>query len=140
MPHHFDLSDDDFLKAFENASLEPAVFSHEAHLRLAWIHIRYYGLEEAEQNIVRQLKNFVSELGAEEKYHHTLTIAAVHAVHHFMEKSEHNNFKDFIEANPELKSHFKELIHSHYSFDIFESDEARKKFIDGDKQAFKSKA
>ena len=37
------LNDDAFEAAFQNASLDPALFSHKAHLRLAWIHITQDG-------------------------------------------------------------------------------------------------
>ena len=42
---------------FENSTLEASVFTHEAHLRLAWIHISKYDEYNAIQNITNQLKN-----------------------------------------------------------------------------------
>ncbi len=79
MENHFDLSDLEFEKQFENCALNPELFSHEAHLRLAWIHVTQYGEEKAIENVTRQLMNFVDFLGARAKYNHTLTIAAVKA-------------------------------------------------------------
>ena len=129
MEQHFELSDAEFEQQFSNCQLHPSLFSHEAHLRLAWIHIDKYGLEQATQNIQEQLQNFVAHVGATDKYHETLTVAAVQAVGHFMKSSEADNFKDFIVENPPLKTNFKELINSHYSFDIFNSSEAKTEFI-----------
>jgi len=132
MEAHYQLSDAEFKRQFADCELDPSIFSHEAHLRLAWIHIQQYGLEQAIENIQAQLKKFVSHVGAEDKYHETLTVAAVQAVSHFMEQSQSENFKDFIGEFPQLKHSFKELIGSHYSFDVFSSDKARTVFLEPD--------
>ena len=136
MEAHFKLSDSEFEKKFTSCDMDPAIFSHEAHLRLAWLHIHQYGVDKAIENISNQLKDFVSAVGAEDKYNETLTIAAIRAVWHFKSKSHTNNFKDFIDAYPELKTDFKTLISSHYSFDVFNSEQAKKTFIEPDLQSF----
>jgi hypothetical protein len=38
MEKHLELTDLEFEANFKNCSLNPDIFSHEAHLRLAWIH------------------------------------------------------------------------------------------------------
>jgi len=129
MEKHAELSDAEFERQFAACELDPSIFSHEAHLRLAWIHIDAYGLEQAKQNIQKQLQDFVAHVGAVDKYHTTLTVAAVQGVNHFMKKSKSDNFKDFIQEFPQLKNNFKELIGSHYSFDIFTSAEAKAGFL-----------
>ena len=129
MASHFDLSDTEFLQQFIGCEFKPADFSHEAHLRLAWINISQYGIEKAETNIQNQLQNFVESVGAKNKYNKTLTVAAIKAVYHFMQKSKSDNFKDFIAEFPRLKSHFKALMDSHYSFDIYNSEKAKHEFL-----------
>ncbi|MFK2820041.1 hypothetical protein U0L90_07935 [Flavobacteriaceae sp. LMIT009] len=132
MEDHYNISDIEFENQFTNCQLDPSLFSHEAHLRLAWIHIKKYGVDQAIENIQSQLKKFVAHVGATDKYHTTLTIVAVRAVDHFMQKSNHTDFQTFIAAFPKLKTDFKALINSHYSFDIFENEKARKKFLEPD--------
>ena len=56
MEDHFELADSEFLKQFKNCELDPLVFNHEAHLRLAWLHIHTYGIEKAIKNVQIQLK------------------------------------------------------------------------------------
>lgn len=136
MKSHLELSDSDFEKQFENCSLDSAIFNHEAHLRLAWIHLKNYGLEQAIDNIKKQLQEYVYKLGATDKYNETLTVAAVKAVYHFMLKTEITDFNDFISENPQLKTNFKELMASHYSFDIFSSPKAKKVFLEPDLSPF----
>ena len=136
MANHFELSDGEFEQQFQNCTLDPELFTHEAHLRLAWIHIHQYGNEAAEENVSNQLKKFVASVGAEDKYHETVTIAAVKAVYHFMLQSKTRNFPDFIEENKQLLTHFKNLLSSHYQIDIFSSEEARSTFIQPDLAPF----
>ena len=132
MEKHYNLSDLEFEQQFVDCKLDPAIFSHEAHLRLAWININRYGMEQAEKNIQKQLQHFVESVGAKDKYNTTLTIAAIKAVGYFKEKSKADNFKDFIEEFPQLKNNFKALIGSHYSFDIFNSNKAKTTFLEPD--------
>jgi hypothetical protein len=132
MEKHFDFPDSEFEKGFKNCTLNPEIFSHEAHLRLAWIHITKYGEEAAIQNICSQLIRFVEFVGAKGKYNQTLTIAAIKAVHHFIKKSRSNTFQDFIFEFPQLKYNFKDLMNTHYKVDIFKSEIAKKKFLEPD--------
>ncbi|QMW04252.1 hypothetical protein [Spirosoma foliorum] len=132
MESHYALNDDQFAQQFELCQLNPALFSHEAHLRLAWIHVTRYGVEQAIENICTQLVRFVDSLGARDKYNQTLTVAAIRAVNHFVNKSDCTNFQDFIEQLPRLKYNFKELIACHYQLDIYTSDLARTTYVEPD--------
>jgi len=114
MESHYKLSDTEFEKRFQTCALEPSDFTHEAHLRLTYIHIDRYGLVQAKENIQKQLKAFVSFAGAESKYDSKLTLAAIHIVHHFIQKATSTNFKDFIAEFPALKYDFKSLIASQF--------------------------
>lgn len=139
MEKHYQLTDAEFKKQFANCTLDPEIFSHEAHLRLAWIHLDQYGIDQAIQNICLQLLNFVDSLGARDKYNKTVTIAAIRAVYHFMLKSETTNFKDFILENPRLKHNFMELLSFHYKTDIFNSERAKKAYLEPDLLPFDQK-
>lgn len=130
--HHSQLTNTEFENRFQNCELSPKLFSHEAHLRLAWIHINQYGAAKAIQNITNQIKNYVKHLDAEDKYNETLTVAAIKVVEHFMNKSQSDNFQDFIIEYPRLKNNFKTLIDAHYGFDIFNSKKAKQKYLEPD--------
>ncbi|PIQ47885.1 MAG: hypothetical protein COW03_13155 [Cytophagales bacterium CG12_big_fil_rev_8_21_14_0_65_40_12] len=132
MEPHFDLSDDQFEAQFRSLTFVPAHFSHEAHLRLAWIHIRKYGVDKAAENIAEQILAFANSLGESAIYNKTLTVAAVKAVNHFYLRSKTGNFKEFIDEFPQLKHEFKQLIGSHYSLDIFNSEEAKAEYLQPD--------
>ncbi len=132
MKSHLELNDHEFERLFEAGNFDPALFNHEAHLRFAWIHIRKYGEKTAIVNVTRQLKAFVIQLGAEDKYNETLTVAAVKAVSHFMKRTPEAGFIDLINKFPALKYHFRRLMECHYSEDIFTSLKARGVYLEPD--------
>lgn len=132
MQQHLSLNDTIFEEEFSNGTLNPALFNHEAHLRLAWIHLRRYGEEKAIENICRQIQAFAIRNGANNKYNKTLTIAAIKAVHHFMEKSPADSFIAFITQCSRLKTNFRDLMACHYRTDIFNSEIAKKEFLEPD--------
>lgn len=126
------MTDENFELSFASFALDPKYFDHEAHLRLAWIHIRKYGLATAIDNICSQLLDYTTYLGAAHKYNKTLTVAAVRAVYHFMTRSQSDNFTDFINEFPRLKYNFKDLMAAHYGFDIYNSATAKTAYLEPD--------
>ena len=132
MKSHYDLTNAEFELQFDSCKLDSNLFSHEAHLRLAWIHITKYGIEKALINIQSQLTRYVTHVGESTKYNKTVTVAAIKAVHHFILKSKSDNFMDFIAEFPRLQNNFKGLMDRHYGVDIFKSAKARKEFISPD--------
>jgi hypothetical protein len=136
MKDHFELSDVEFEQAFETCSLNPDLFSHEAHLRLAWIYIRKQGCVRAVDVVCKQLMAYVSHVGARGKFNKTLTVAAIMAVKHFMKKSNTDNFRDIVSEHPRLKNNFKELVAFHYRMDIYNSEEAKQNYLEPDLMPF----
>lgn len=132
MQDHYQLNNDTFETQFKNCSLNSKLFSHEAHIRLAWIHIKKYGVDKAIENIDNQLLKFVESVNARDKYNKTLTVAAVKTVHHFILKSNTDNFKSFILEYPRLNKNFKDLLNSHYSKDLFNSKAGKNQYIEPD--------
>jgi hypothetical protein len=133
---HLILTDEAFEMLFQTAKMDPVIFTHEAHLRLAWIHLRKYGIKQATVNVATQLQHYVNALGASEKYHHTLTIAAVKMVDHFLRKSTSHTFAAFISEFRQLKTDFRALINQHYKTDIFSCDRARTQYLEPDLSPF----
>lgn len=129
---HFGMNDDDFTQAFVSHTLSPELFTHEAHLRLAYIFIKRYGIIKALDKVSTSLSDYVGFHGASDKYNHSLTIAAVSIIHHFLNKADGLTFWDFILEFPQLKYEFKSLIDRHYSFDIFHNEKAKKEYLEPD--------
>jgi hypothetical protein len=136
MESHLQLSDSDFENQFADHTIDPAIFTHEAHLRLAWIHIHQYGLDTAITNICSQLKSFTQVLGVPDKYNETVTVAAIRAVYHFTLQSKAGTFEAFIEEHPRLKTNFKQMLAQHYTIDIFTDPKVKALFVQPDKLPF----
>ena len=113
MKHHRDLTDAEFESRFDKLTLDPSLFSHEAHLRLGWIHIRKYGKELAIKNICDQIKAFDQKHGDGTKFNRDLTISSIEVLASFMKDSEANNFQQFINDNPVLRTDFMKLVAQH---------------------------
>ena len=132
MNDQYQLTDLKFSTEFKNATLNPKLFNHEAHLRLAWIYINRDGIDAAVTKVCNQIINYATTLGAADKYNETVTVAAVKAVYHFYLKSKSDNFRDFIKEFPRLKTNFKDLLAQHYGIDIFNSEIAKCSFLEPD--------
>ena len=130
--NHFQLTDAEFESQFEKGKLNPRLFSHEAHLRLAWIYIQKYGESGASDKICREIQQFDQMHGDGTKFNATVTVAAVKMVHHFMRKSISGDFNTFIEKYPRLKTSFKDLLEQHYKMDVFANEEAKSHFVQPD--------
>jgi len=113
------------------------MFTHEAHLRLAWLHIQQYGADKACRTVADLIKNFAFALGAKAKFNMTVTVAAVKTVHHFMQKSTSEYFEEFIAEFPKLRDNFNELLAKHYSRDIHSMAIAKHVYVEPDKLPFR---
>ena len=132
MEKHWKLSEEEFEEKFSTCSFRPLWFTHEAHLRLAWMYVNKYGKEIAFEKYSEQLQAFANKYNAKGKYNATVTYASIQIMSRFIEKSEAYDFQDFINEFPELKSKFKGLLTTHYSSDIFTSKEAKKHILQPD--------
>jgi hypothetical protein len=65
----------EFVTQFEQCRLPSGQWKHGDHLRLGWCYVRCFGPTEAEERIARSLRAYTASLGAEDKYHETVTRA-----------------------------------------------------------------
>lgn len=133
---HSHLTDQEFENQFETYTLKPSMFSHEAHLRLAYIHIKKYGATQAEINMCEQIKGYAESLGVYDKFNKTVTVASVKVMNHFMQKSKTNSFDDLMSEFPKLNTNFREILSQHYGFNVFADKKAKKVFIEPDLMPF----
>src|SRR5580765_5341691 len=99
-PHELSPEDRDFRSAFEACALATSEFTHEAHVRLAYVHLVELDVESAVQRMREGLLRFLEHHGLpRSKFHETITRAWVLAVRHFMERSTSTSSADFIARN-----------------------------------------
>ena len=69
-----DLSDAEFLAAFESCTLAAGAFRHYDHIRLAWLYLGSAPLEEATENMAAAIRRFaLHHTGSTAKYDAALT-------------------------------------------------------------------
>lgn len=132
MKSHLELTDVEFTTQFEQCKLAEELFTHEAHLRLAWIYLDSFGLEKAEKRICDSIQAYTAHLGVESIYNETVTIVAMKIVDHFQRQGPSLIFNEFLREYPELLTNFKRLVAQHYSADIFSNEAAKRNFIEPD--------
>lgn len=69
------MTDDAFLAALENCRLQPAEFSHAAHIRAGYLYLRRLDFAEALGAMRRAIKAFATSIGKDVLYHETITVA-----------------------------------------------------------------
>ncbi len=123
-----------YMDNFNKLLISPESFHHREHLRIAYILICKYGVDEAHSILRTGIKSFLNHAGVDgSKYHETLTYAWILAIYHFMNISEDSySFDKFITSNPVLLN--KNIMNSHYSQSILMSEKAKQKFIKPDRE------
>ena len=129
--HHL-LTDLQFEERFKNTTLSPVLFTHEAHLRLAYIYVTKYGVDTAIKKLCNQIAHFDKKFGDGTKFNKTVTIASAKIMEHFIDKTKATNFRGLLEEFPRLKNNFLALLKSHYSLDIFIDKTAKHKYLEPD--------
>ncbi len=130
--NHWQFTDEEFEHYFKTYQLKPGMFSHEAHLRLAYIHVQKYGVAQAEINMCKQIKGYAESLGVFDKFNKTVTIASVKAMDHFMQKTTANTFQGLMEEFPRLLTNFKDILGQHYGFNVFADKRAKQEYVEPD--------
>ena len=123
------IEDSIFVADFENCRFPIDQFRHADHIRLAWIYIRLHEYEVAEARMRQSIQGFAHNLGAEQKYHETITMVWMRLVNIAVQLSSRmDKFVNFAHAHAWLLD--KEAIFEFYSRDLLLSDTARKSWVD----------
>ena len=129
--HELSQEDRDFRSAFEACTVAPSEFTHEAHVRLAYVYLVESDVETAVRRMREALLEFIERNGIpRSKFHETITRAWVLAVRHFMNKSGGRSFAAFIAENPQLLD--SKVMLTHYSASVLFSPDARAAFVEPD--------
>jgi len=104
------LTDNQFEQKFKNGTLPPTLVKHEAHLRLAYIHITKYGFKKAISNLLQQMTNFDEKFGNIITQTKESIISLVKLVQNSISEHATLNFSELSVKFPSLKRHFLELL------------------------------
>lgn len=129
------LDDQTFMVQFENLSLDPAHFSHQGHLRIAWLYLQEHDLDTAVQLVCSGIKAYAESLGESRKFNVTITDALVRLMAQRMEAMEEKEWPCFLQQNPDLGEDSLSVLLQYYSEDLLFSETARTSLVEPDIRA-----
>lgn len=116
---------------FERGTLDPAQFDHRLHLSLAWAYLQRDGFPEGALHFRRHLKAYVAKVGAEGKYHETITWAYLVLLNEELNlrSPPGESFDEMIQRRPDLLDHRSGAIARCYHKSQLDAPDARRVFL-----------
>lgn len=111
------MPDEEFLRTLVQAAAGEVEVEcdHCCHLRLAWLNLNRKPWPIALADTCKVLRALPEHSGGGKAYHHTLTVAALRLILQRIKRHDNDDFESFLEAYPELRADFRELITDYYS-------------------------
>ena len=126
------MTDDEFLAAFEACRLERKAWTHEAHVRMAWLYLTRLPFDEALQRVRSGIQKLNAKIGSPDGYHETITVAFVRVIASRLRVGE--VYETFRDRHPDLLDRTLSALLRHYTKERLHSPEARKAFITPDRE------
>lgn len=114
-------------EAFEAGTLDPATFTHQDHVAVAYDMLNAYEFLEACQKYAETIRALAEKAGAPMKFNATITLAFLSLIAERMSAGQYRGYEDFISQNADLKS--KQVLEKWYSAERLTCETARKVFL-----------
>jgi hypothetical protein len=124
------MTDDEFLAAFEACAFTRPEWTHEAHVRMAWLYLTRLPVDEALDRVRAGIQKLNGTIGSPDGYHETITVAFVRVIASRLRIGD--TFAAFRDRNPDLFDRTLTALLRHYTKDRLWSPEARRAFIEPD--------
>jgi hypothetical protein len=126
------MTDDEFLAAFEAAAIARTDWTHEAHVRMAWLYLTRYPFAEAREQVRAGIRKLNAVIGSPDGYHDTITVAFVRVIAARVTPGE--MYPAFRDRHPDLLDRTLSALARHYSPEVLYSPEARRAFVGPDRE------
>lgn len=117
------------IESFEAAQINADAFDHEAHVYTAWLYLNEWPLNEAIDRFCQAIRHLTVSLGAEDKYHETITWFFLLLIHQRRQNDPSASWQTFREQNLDLVTGAGPLLRQHYTAQTLASDVARQTFV-----------
>jgi hypothetical protein len=125
---------DHFLSSFESGTLPRYCWTHAAHVAMCTARLWKKEPDDVIPHIRQGIKRYNASQGAPESaYHETLTVFWVNTIRRHMHAAEPPTRLDAVMGAVKTLGRDSGLPRKHYSFDVFQSEEARVKWIPPDR-------
>jgi hypothetical protein len=133
------MTDQEFIRRFENCTLPAQGFHHLDHVRVVWLYLRGYSILETLGRFSAGLKRFAAANGKPNLYHETITWAYVFLIHERMQRNGgEQSWAEFVDANADLIDWKNNVLKSYYRDDTLRSEIARRVFVFPDRRCTSS--
>ena len=126
------MDDHELLCTFLAHRVDPAVFSHRDHVRVAWLLIERFPLENALQRFEAGARDLATRAGVPEKYHVTITRALMQIIAADQARGAGQSCAEYCASNPPVLQDALSVLLRHYSKDRIFSDAARTTWCEPD--------
>ena len=124
------MTDEEFIAAFENASLDGDSFHHADHVRIAYLYLCRYPVLESLQRFSASLRRLAASLGKPGLYHETITWAFLLLIRERMARAEGApSWTEFVAANQDLMTWEHNVLKKYYRDETLSSPLARSTFV-----------
>lgn len=82
------MTDQQFIEALEAGEIDPSEFSHESHVRLAFLRLQAHALELAVNRVRSDLQAFAARAGRPQIYDDTLTLRWIERIRSCMREGD----------------------------------------------------
>lgn len=121
------------IEALESASVDAESFNHESHVYAAWLYLERWPLHEATQRLSDAIRRLTIKLGAETKYHETITCFFMQLINQRRNAMQQPSWFVFRRENADLIEDAGTTLDRYYSKELLASDIARQQFLLPDK-------
>jgi hypothetical protein len=130
------MSDGEFLAAFERLEIPGSEFRHSDHVRLAWIYLHDTCFADGAARFCEKFGAFVRHIGAESKYHETITwFYLVTVSQRIRADPTAPTWEAFASANEDLLDNGMGVLRTRYRDETLSSPLARSVFVLPDRSA-----
>lgn len=128
------ISDQELVERFEGLTLPANNFHHREHVRIAFLYLRRYPVQEALQAFCGGLRRFAAANGKANLYHETISWAYIFLIQERMARAERaQGWKEFADNNPDLLTWKDGILSRFYRAETLHSDLAKEIFLFPDK-------
>jgi hypothetical protein len=128
------MSDEEFIRRFNDCTLPAESFHHADHIRLVWLYLDRYSVLETLERFCGGLKRFATANGKARLYHETISWAYVFVIHERVQRlGDSQSWQEFAAANADLFDWQNSILKSLYQEETLRSELARRVFVLPDK-------
>lgn len=123
------------IEGLEQATIDAESFDHESHVYAAWLYLERWPLPEATERFRNAIRRLTVKLGAETKYHETITCFFMQLINERRQMSPASNWMRFRHDNADLLYDGGETLGRYYSKELLGSKLARQHYLLPDRVA-----